>query len=196
MNRKLLLVLSLLFATFTFSFAQPVNPDMARQSTDILTNMRKVELLNQLLPLVLQPNQIQQLLPVLERIRAKQGKLLIQENKDLTEFQKTSLSAVGAGIKGKLPDPALVRMIQVFYKANDIRRQVAMGENIDALMPTIYKTLDKGQQKVMSNSLVLQFFEPDITPKQATEEQKMRVFCREVLLDPLTYDLLVQMGKG
>jgi len=47
----------------------------------------------------------------------------------------------------------------------------------------------------MANSLTLKFFEPDITPEQATDDQKERVFCREVLLDPLTYDLLVAMSK-
>jgi hypothetical protein len=195
MNRKLLLVLSLLFGLFVISTAQPVDPEMAKESTDILTNMRKVELLDQLLPLALQPSQIQQILPVLERIRDKQRKLIAQEHKDLLDFEKTAQAAVDAGLKGKLPSEDYVRSIQVFYKANDIRRQVATGENLDMLMPVITKVLDKGQQKVMSNSLTLQFFEPDITPAEATDDQKMRVFCREIILDPLGYDVLVAMSK-
>ena len=196
MNPKLLLSLSLLFALFSAAFAQPVDPNMAKQSTDILTNMRKVELLNQILPLALQQNQIQQILPVLERIRAKQEKLLEQEHKDLIEFQKSSEAAVTDGLKGKMPDQNYVRTIEAFYKANDIRRQVANGENIDLLLPVLQKYLDKGQLKVMANSLTLQFFEPDITPAQATDEQKERVFCREILLDPVAYDILVAMSKG
>jgi hypothetical protein len=196
MNRKLLLILSLFFALFAISAAQPaVDAQMAKESTEITANMHKVELLNELLPLALQPNQIQQILPALERIRSKQTKQLAKEHEALIEFQKSSAAAVDAGVKGKLPDPNYVRDIEVFYKAIDIGRQVATGENIDLLMPTLTKILDKGQQKVMANSLTLRFFEPDITAAEATDDQKIRVFCREILLDPMTYDLLVAMGK-
>jgi hypothetical protein len=198
MNRKLLLALSLLFAVFAcaaVSSAQPIDPDMAKQSTDILTNMRKVELLNQILPLVLEKGQINQILPELERIRDKQRKLIVQEHTDLMMFDRESSKAVDSGLQGKLPDSEYVREIEAFYKANDIRRQVAMGENLDLLMPVVEKALNKGQLKVMANALTLSFFEPDITPAEATDELKMRVFAREVLLDPLAYDLLVQMSK-
>src|SRR5437588_12008208 len=130
MNRKLLLVLSFLLVIVGFAAAQPVDPEMAKQSTDITTNMRKVELLNQLVPLILEKNQINQILPVLERIRDKQRLLLIQEHKDLLAFDKPSSDAVTAGIGGKLPDAEFVRTIQAFYKANDLRRQVATGENL------------------------------------------------------------------
>jgi hypothetical protein len=195
MNRKLLLALSLFFALFAAAHAQPVDPEMAKQSTQILTNMRKVELLNQILPLALEKSQINQLLPTLERIRDKQRKLLEQEHKDLLEFDKQSSQAVDSGIQGKLPDSEYVRTIEAFYKVNDIRRQVATGENLDMLMPAITKALNKGQQKVMANALTLRFFEPDITPAEATDELKMRVFAREVLLDPLAYELLVQLAK-
>jgi len=197
MNRKLLTSLCMLIGLFAVSFAQDdlADPQMAKESTAIVTNMRKVELLNQILPLALQPSQIQQILPVLERIRDKQRKLLIQEHTDLMQMQKQSEAAVNDGMKGKLPDADFVRTIEAFYKANDIRRQVATGENLDILMPKLTSILDKGQQKVMANSLTLQFFEPDLSPANATDEQKMRVFCREVLLDPLCYDLLVQMAK-
>ncbi len=197
MNRKLLISLCMLFGLFALSFAQDdlADPQMAKESTAMVANMRKVELLNQILPLALQPSQIQQILPVLERVRDKQRKLLIQEHKDLLDFQKQTQAAVDAGLQGKLPSADFIRTIEAFYKANDIRRQVANGENLDTLMPVIQKVLDKGQQKVMANSLTLQFFEPDLSPANATDDQKERVFCREVLLDPLAYDLLVQMGK-
>ena len=195
MNRKLLLALSLLFALFAFAPAQDVDPQMAKESTDITANMHKVELLNQILPLALQPNQIQQILPVLERIRAKQKAQLVKEHQLLLEFQKTSAAAVDAGVKGKLPSPNMVRDIDAFYESITISREAATGDYIDTLLPALQKILDKGQQKVMANSLTLKFFEPDITPQEATDDQKERVFCREVLLDPATYDLLVAMAK-
>ena len=192
---KLLLVLGLLVSLFAVSLAQPVDPQMAKESTDIATNMRKIELLNELLPLALQRNQIQQILPVLERIRSNQQKALVKEHQLLLDYQKSSAAAVDAGIKGKLPDPSYVRDILAFYKAIDIARQVAAGENIDKLYPVLTKILDKGQQKVMANTLTVQFFEPDITAAEATDEQKIRIFCREIFLDPLTYDLLIAMAK-
>ena len=58
------------------------------------------------------------------------------------------------------------------------------------------RDLNKGQMKVMANSLTVKFFEPDITSDEAKDPTvKERVFVREILLDPLTYDLFVQMTK-
>ena len=195
MNRKILLVLSLVFGLFAVSLAQDVDPEMAKQSADILTRMRKVELLNQILPIALTKDQIQQILPVLERIREKNRKLIEQEHKDLLEFDRSSSDAMDAAIKGEMPKSDYVRNMEAFYKANDIRRQVAMGENIDILMPKLKEVCNQGQMKVMANSLTLAFFEPDLTAGDVNDEVKERVFCREILLDPLTYDLLVQMSK-
>src|SRR5579885_1827260 len=100
MNRKILLVLSLLLGLFAVSLAQDVDPEMAKQSADIVTRMRKVELLNQILPIALTKDQIQQILPVLERIRDKNRKLLEQEHKDLLEFDRSSSDALDAALKG------------------------------------------------------------------------------------------------
>jgi len=195
MTRKLLLALCMLFGLFAISAAQDVDPEMAKQSTAILTRMRKVELLNELLPLILEKQQINRILPTIEKIRAKQRKLIEQEHKDLLEFDQPTVTVVDDGVKGKMPSSTYVTTILAFYHANDIRRQVAMGENLDILMPALKQILNPGQLKVMANSLTVTFFEPDLTPNEMNDETKMRVFAREVLLDPLTYDLLLQMAK-
>ncbi|MEA2552990.1 MAG: hypothetical protein QOJ65_1166 [Fimbriimonadaceae bacterium] len=195
MKLKLLLAISLSAACLTGAVAQTIDPDKSKESTRIVQAMRKVELMNQILPLVLERDQILQILPVLERIRDKNRRLLIQEHDDLLKYDKQSTAAVDAAMKGKLPDQNFVRELVAFYRVNDLRRQIAMGENIDLLLPALDKALNKGQQKVMANSLTLKFFEPDITPEQATDKLKIRVFVREVLLDPLTYELLVAMAK-
>jgi hypothetical protein len=198
MIRKTLIVLSMLFGVFgmlSISVAQPVDPVMAKQSADILSKLRKVELLYQILPLLLEKQQIDKILPALEKIRSKQRKLLEQEHKDLAGFETDANKAVAAGVGGQMPSDDTIRTIEAFYKANDLRRQVAMGENLDLLMPVLKSTLNAGQMKVMANSLTMAFFEPDLAPGDINDEVKARVFAREVLLDPLTYEILVAMDK-
>lgn len=195
MKLKLLLALSCVFALFACSPAQSIDPEKAKDSTRILQNMRKVELMNQLLPLTLEKDQILQILPTLERIRDKVRKLYVQENADLQLFDKASQASVDDAMKGKMPDQDYVRKIVAFYRLNDVRRQVAVNENIDMLLPVLQKVCNKGQLKVMANSLTLAFFEPDVKPAEATDEFRQRVFIREVMLDPMTYDLLLQMSK-
>lgn len=195
MKPKLLLILSLLFALSAGASAQFIDPERAKQSTRILEQMRKVELLNQILPLTLDRTQILAMLPTLERVRDKVRKLYAQENTDLQAFDKESQTLVADGLKGKLPSQDYVRRLVTFYKVNDIRRQVAINENIDMLQPVLEKNLNKGQLKVMENSLTIAFFEPDVKPSEVDSKFKQRVFIREVLLDPLAYDLLVQMSK-
>ena len=196
MKQKILLALSLVLAIAAFAPAQDIDPAMAKQSTEILTKMRKVELLNQLLPLVLSRDQILQILPAIERVRAKQRELTIKEHDALIQFDKSSDAMIDASMKGQMPDQTNVRNIEVFYEAVDINRQALMGENLDNMMAVLTKVLNKGQLKVMANSLTLKFFEPDATSDEEKDDTvKERVFVREILLDPLTYDLFVQMTK-
>lgn len=195
MKLKLLLALSSVLALTACAAAQSIDPERAKESTRILQNMRKVELMNQILPLTLERDQILQILPTIERIRDKVRKLYIQENTDLQAFDKQSQAAVDAAMKGKMPDQEYVRKIVAFYRVNDIRRQIAASENVDLLYPVLEKVCNAGQMKVMANSLTLAFFEPDVKPAEATDKFRQKVFIREVLLDPMTYDLLLQMTK-
>ena len=196
MKQKLLLALSFVLVLAAMAPAQDIDPEKAKESTAILVKMRKVELLNQILPLVLTRDQILQILPTIERVRAKTRELTLKEHDALLQFDKSSQGMIDAGLQGKMPDQSGVRDIEVFYEAVDINRQALMGENIDAMMAVLQKTLNKGQMKVMANSLTLKFFEPDVTTDEEKDDTvKERVFVREILLDPLTYDLFVQMSK-
>ena len=196
MKSRILLLLSFVLTLSVLCQAQDIDPQEAAQSTQVLNKMRKVELLNQILPLVLTKDQILQILPVIERVRAKQKALTQKEHDELLQFDKNSGDAVDAGLKGQMPDQKFVRDLEVFYEAVDISRQALMGENLDAMMAVLAKALNKGQLKVMANSLTVKFFEPDITTDEAKDDEvKERIFVREILLDPLTYDLLVQMSK-
>lgn len=194
MNLKLLLVSSLVLAVGAFAGAQQIDPQKAKESEVIVNNMRRVELLNQILPLVLTKSQINAILPAIERARDKMRQLYLTEHDDLLEFQKSTQAAAQAGVAGKMPDNKLVTDIRAFFQANDVRRASVVEHNIDIIMPVLVKNFNKGQMKVMANSLTLAFFEPDIKPQDANDDIKQRVFVREVLMDPLAYDLLVQMA--
>jgi hypothetical protein len=194
MNVKLLLISSLVFALGAFAGAQQIDPQKAKESDLIVANMRRLELLNQILPLVLTRQQINAILPSIERVRDKIRQLYLTEHDNLMEFQNKAKSSVDAGVKGQMPDNKLVTDIRAFFQANDVRRQSVVEHNIDIIMPVLLKNLNKGQMKVMANSLTLAFFEPDIKPQDANDDIKQRIFVREVLMDPLTYDLLIQMS--
>src|SRR4051794_10961446 len=100
MKLKLLFALSLILAFAAAALGQTIDPDKAKESTKIQQNLRKVELLNQILPLAMDRNQMLQLLPTIERVREKQRTLMLQEHDALLEFDKKSEAAVADGIKG------------------------------------------------------------------------------------------------
>jgi hypothetical protein len=198
MNLRTLAIAGLALAT-SVAFAQGGNPAdvaMGQKSDEILLMMRKVQIMNQILPLVMDKTQIRKILPTVEKVRAKVKEVQRTEFKQLQGLENPTKFALDEAIKqGRMPSKETLDKIAEFYGSAQTIRQAYVADNIEQVLAIMKETLNKGQLKAAANSLTLSFYEPNVKPEEATEDFRLRVFVREVMLDPVTYDLLLAMSK-
>lgn len=168
----------------------------AERSTAVLYKVRKLEILNQLLPLLLNKDQISELLPVLEKVRAEVRKVEEDEYKRLLELETKLDAAIKEGTEqSKVTGGEILRQIDINLRAMNIVRESIAAENTDALLALTQTSWNAGQRKAAANTLRPSLFDPTLDPTTMDEAAKLRFFIRFVLLDPVTYDALLEMRK-
>jgi hypothetical protein len=167
------------------------------KSNEILTQMRQLDLLNQILPLLMNKDQIGKLLTAIEKARANVRNIEQLEDQDLAKQAQKVSEATKAGFdQQKLPERELLVELNKLVRAFSIRRQVAIGENVTTVKEAFDAVLNPGQRKAAANSLNPGLFDPSLKVEQMSEEQKIRFFIQEILLDPLAYDVLKRLQKS
>lgn len=167
------------------------------QSAATLQKMRQLDLLNQLIPLVLTKEQIRKVLPVIERARRdvkvqedEEAKLLAQKAAQIDKAVKDGVE------KGDVPNKELLKELNAMIRFFDMKRDAVANDNTQMVLEVMKTTLNAGQLKAAANSLNLKAFNPSIKVEELKEEDKLKFFVREIMLDPLAYDILVRMQSG
>lgn len=170
--------------------------DDAKRSDAIMMKFRQIDLLNQLIPLALTKDQIEKLLPSVERARAKVRETEKDEAKTLTGYDKKVTDAINHCIeKGEPPSRDLLMELAVATKLMADNRSVIASENTEAVLKVFKETLNAGQLKAAENSLKPELFDPSLKADKMTSDDKLRFFIRDILLDPQAYDVLVRLDK-
>lgn len=194
--KRILIALALVVSVAASASAQQVSDPVAKRSQAILEQARKLDLLNHLLPLVMTKDQIKQLLPAIEKCRSKVKQILQKEADDLKLVEIEIDKAYNDGVKkGAVPPKDLLNKLNRLFTAFAIRRDVAAAENADEVIAAMKANLNAGQMKTAANSLDIKVFQPQADPEKMSDDDKVRVFIREIILDPLAYDLLVALSK-
>jgi hypothetical protein len=171
-------------------------PDEIKKSDQTMMKMRQIDLLTQIIPLALTKEQINKLLPAVERARAKVKMVQKAEAERLAKLDaKISAAIKDAEEKQIAPPKALLDELASATIDMSMKRQVAIDENTDAVVAVFKETCNAGQQKAAGHSLAPQLLDPTLDPKKMTEDDKIRFFVREILLDPQAYDVLVALEK-
>lgn len=178
--------------------AQPLSPEQqAKRSDEILKKMRQMELANQILPLVMTKDQLRQVLPPIEKARRNVRDLQTEEFETMRKFEERLDTAIkNATDKGQLPGQTLLVEMNRLLLAFSLKRQAVASENVTLVLDVLNKTLNAGQLKAAANSLDMRLFDPSVKAEELTETAKVRFYVGQVLLDPLSYDLLVKMSIG
>lgn len=167
-----------------------------QKSDDIIHKARQLDLLNHLVPLLLTKDQINKLLVVVEKGRAKVDQIKQLEASDMLKYDGKINDAINKGINNDLvPSKDLLNELSRLFNGFHIRRQVAANENADLILEVLRKELNAGQIKAAANSLDIKAYEPNIDEKTLTEEYRLRYYIKDVILDPQAYDLLMKMSK-
>lgn len=192
--KRILLVLLVVLSGIAFA-QEPSAKE--KKSAEILTKIRQVDLLNQLLPVSLTKEQINKILPVIEKCRAFVKKTEDEEAALLLTLEKAATDAVNAGVqKQDVPNEDLLIKFGKAFADMSAKRQTAMAANVIAATSIFEEVCNKGQVKTAANSLNPRLINPNLKVEELTEEVRLNYWIQEVLLDPRTYELLTRMAKA
>lgn len=193
--KHIIICLGIIVGLFAHGHAMQT-PEQSKKSAEILAKMRQIDLLTQLIPLALTKDQINTLLPVIERARAKLTQLNKDEATALEKLDSKITEAIKKSVETSVAPPkALLDELAEATMKMSLNRDAAGDEFTDLILKTFTDTCNAGQRKAAANSLAPQLFDPSLKPDKMTEQEKLRFFVRNILLDPQAYDVLVQLAK-
>jgi hypothetical protein len=189
----------LLIAGLAISAVAPAGQSgsgVSKEAEEIMHTVHKLDLLNQLLPLVMDKEQIGKLLPAIEQARQM---VKNTQKSELAEMQrmKAKLDAAlkEALDKRQVPGRELMGEVANMYKVFEIKREAIARENTAKVLEAMKKVLNEGQIKAAAGALEPKLLDPSLDPKTMTQDDKLRVFVRAILLDPDAYELLIELRK-
>lgn len=195
--KNLLLCIALLSALACCASAQPITTANGKKSDEIYLKLRKIDLLNQILPLLLTKDQINKILPAVERARAKQKAVLTAEDDTLAKLQNEIDEVYAKAIeKQEYPTKDFLKTISTKTAEMAIRRDIARAELVEDLTKTLTATLNAGQRMAMVNSFSPKFIDPSKKPEDISEAMKTQFYIERVMLDPLTRELLIDLAAN
>ena len=195
MKTRLLFSFVICFASLAIAPCQLTTP---KGSQSEITNLKlaKLDLLIKLVPLALQKDQYPDLLLGVEKAQVLWLNMLKEEDTKLAELDPTISSLVGDAIqKGAYPLPDSQKEIDKQLTAMRMHRLLVHAQMVSVVLDAIKAKLNDGQIKAMAGSFPDSFIQPGVKPGELTRDEKERFFVGQVFLDPLCYDLLVEMSK-
>lgn len=196
MKRFALLACALLLATLASAGQTQTQTEQQKRSRIILEKARHLDLLNHMVPLQLTKEQIKDILPVIEKCRAKVREIESFEAKELAKFEARITEVVDKGVKKEeIPPRDFLREVNRLFNALAINRDVAINENVATMMEFVNAKFNAGQKATASKSLDPKAFYPNVDKEKWTQEDGLKLYCRDILLDPLAYDLLIRIQK-
>ncbi len=208
--KHLLLSLCLVFAVSTGAIATTQNTPTEAQKKSQLAQLRisQLDVLVQVVPMVLRKEQFPAILTALEKIRADDQRTFKVEDDEINKLAKELDDTYDLAVKkGVYPSKDLIAKIGKVTRALGIQRQILSSVHVDDLYkvlvggpatpdsPVQKGVLDAGQQKAVANSLDHKYFGETAKESEISDEKKIKIFIRYILLDPLCYDILVQLQK-
>lgn len=180
----------------TVGSAQTTTPeDRAQKSFAIFEKNIKLDLYNQILPLLFTKEQFRALLPAIERTRQRVRETEKLEFDELQKLEAEMDKALkDAADKQALPPAALMTKISNTLKKLSVARRLIVDMNIQEVNDAFIKVANPGQQKAAANSLNLALYYPNAKPEDVKDDQKLRIFVSEVLLHPAAYDLMRKLS--
>lgn len=189
-------LLAALFALIVPAWGQVTPDERSKAADEILRKVRRLDLMNQILPLVLTKAQYAKVLPAIEKARAAVKKQEQVEYDFLSKLApKIDKSLKEAVDQGKVPGNEVINQTWATFQTLGITRKAVADDNVDKVFDVLKSTLNAGQLKTAANTVNVKAFDPGADPKTMTDDAKVRIYVRLILLDPLAYDLLLQLSR-
>lgn len=182
--------------TLCIAALTPAYAGQNQRAAQIGDKIRQVDLLNQILPVLMTKEQIRKILPSVDRARQAEKDLAAKE----LQMMKSKEAAIDAAIKegktGKMvPSAALLKDLSNMYVAFTAARKIMTAQSLEMVRKAMRANLNSGQIKAAANALNPKLFNPEADVSKMTEDQKLDMWIQLVMLDPLAYDLLLDLSK-
>ncbi|HLK13186.1 MAG TPA: hypothetical protein VKT78_00140 [Fimbriimonadaceae bacterium] len=185
-----------LFACAALSFDQGPT-DKAAASDKVIDHIRQADLLNHLLPILWTKGQLNAILPSIEKARQTVELAHDNEYHKLMELDPKVSAAVDKALNdGNLPGRDLLKGVNDQLNTLQVTRTILGKRNEGLVYDALTATLNSGQKKAMANDLDPSSVTPGLKVETMSDEEKIRFYIRNILLDPLTYDLLVKLQRS
>lgn len=195
--RNLALSLVLAVAFTSISAAQAITTEKGQISDAVMEQIHRIDLLNQILPLILTRAQINdKLLPALEKARSKWKELLSEEDSILSKLSPQVNETVTNAIdKQVYPTRELLTDIQAKTKSMQLKRTILQIQLVGDIDVVVKETLTAGQMKALLGSFNSRFIDPSKKPEELGDDTKRQFFIRNVFMDPMARELLIELEK-
>lgn len=175
--------------------AHSQTPAEAAAATRVQEKLRKVELLNLLLPVLLTPEQLRVILPPIEKARKEESELKGREAKMLRDLEGDLDKALKAGLDSRQVVPTeTMTKAGTALNAMLITRRLFVDQQVDLVLEVVNKQLDSGQKKAAIGLIEPKWISP-AKPETVEESARLRFWVGAVLMDPLAYDILVRLSR-
>lgn len=188
------LVLVSVMAMLSIGMSQTAE-ERAKKSDEILEKVKRVDLLNQILPLLLTKDQIKKILPALEKARQAVVDTNAKEFAELKKLEPKLDLALKDAKEGKTPTREVLIEIASVFKGLEMYRKLVSENNTRDVLAAFTAATNEGQRKAAANSLRLELIDPSLDPKKMTEEEKLKTFVKIILLEPSAYNVLRDLSK-
>jgi hypothetical protein len=198
MNRLLLIPLAasaLLVAIALPTRVCAQDLESAKRSAKVQEDMRRLDLLMQIMPLLIRKEQFDKILPVYAKVRAQQRLVLEDEDKQILALEQEVAEAIKkAKEQNAYPNRELVKRCIRLVQALGLRRRMARTDLVMDFFKVIDETFDAGQKKTMT-AIEWKEIEPTAELDGKSDAEKIKFFIRVIFLDPLAYDILIDLDK-
>jgi hypothetical protein len=177
------------------TFARAVQEDTGQKSDEIMSKIFKLDMMNFLLPLAMKKEQYAKVLPVLEKVR-RDTKLSVEAEAQTLRAEEAEIDAAIKDCfdKGLVPKKELRDKLGKMLRDFSIKRQAQIAKNIDAMYNVLKDVWTPTQMKIASESLNPKDYDSDAKVEEMTEEDKSRIFIREIMLNPAAYEVMVKLS--
>ena len=194
--KRMLAFLVVVVAALASAPAWGQSAEQGSKSDQVMLKLRQIDLLNMLIPLALTHDQIEKILPSIERARQKVRDAEKNEAATLEKLDAKVSDAIKKSIETSVAPPKalLDELAHTTQEMSDARIAI-VEENTDNVLKVFGDTVNAGQKKAATNSFSPAYIDPKAKPDTVTDDEKLRFFVRDILLDPQSYDILVQMSR-
>lgn len=178
------------------AFARVDQDDTAKKSDLIMSKIVELDMMNFLLPLAMSKDQYSKSLPVLEKIRRYTKKSEEAEAKLLRDMEpKVDAALKDCVDKGLVPKRELRNEIATMLHNFNLVRQGIINENVDTMYTALKNVWTPTQMKIAAQSLDPKDYVPAAKAEEMQDEDKIRLFVREVMLNPAAYDVMLKLSR-